>query len=143
MAKALADELETVFTADPAALRASLFGAAPLAQVMIAQDASPGAPVAPIGFAVWHTSFDVITGGAGLHLSDLYLDAGARGRGIALAMFRTLAQRVISLGGDQLTWSARVGASPGLTLYRSLGAIPLAAWTSRTLSGMALRAVAS
>jgi GNAT superfamily N-acetyltransferase len=143
MARTLAAQLNLPFTATPDRLRAALLAPTPHAHVLIAEDTAPTAARTPAGFAAWHYDFDVLAGATGIQLTDMFLENDWRGRGIALGFFRTLARRAIADGCTHLRWSARVGSAPGMVLYQSLSAIPIAAWTSRTLAGDSLHALAA
>jgi GNAT superfamily N-acetyltransferase len=146
MARRFAEQAQAVFSATGETLRAGLFGPTPKSHVLIAQDIAP-APTADraacVGFALWHYDFDILSGHGGIYLSDLHLDSAWRGQGIALAFFRTLARRAVGENCDHLRWSSLVRNAPGVNLYQSLGAIPIAAATSRSLAGDALRALAA
>jgi GNAT superfamily N-acetyltransferase len=153
LARGFAQRAGRPLTADAEHVRASLFGPVPRAHVLIAHTAPaiphvvpsarpPDAAGLAIGFAVWHYDFDLLTGLAGIYLDDLHIDADHLGQGISLAFFTALARRAVTEGCRQLRWSPSVGSGTGVSLYRSLSAIPVAAWTSQTLTGEALHALA-
>ena len=119
-------------------LRAALFGAAPLARAVLAEDQS-----GPLGFAIWFTSFSTWTGRGGLYLEDLFVTPEARGRGIGSALLRHLACEAVSLRCARLEWSVLDWNASAIDFYKSLGAEALEEWTRYRLSGDALSAVAA
>ena len=126
---------EVVATED--ALRATLFGAKPSAEVLIAtlEDA-------PVGFALFFTNYSTFLAQPGLYLEDLYVTPSARGRGIATAVLATLAQLVVTRGYGRFEWSVLDWNENAIALYRKLGAVAQDEWTVQRLTGGALLALA-
>jgi GNAT superfamily N-acetyltransferase len=122
--------------ADEAALRATLFGPRPGAEVLIAEDPDP------VGFALFFTSYSTFLGKPGLYLEDLFVRPTARGRGIGLALMAALAKLAVERDYGRFEWSVLDWNEPALGFYRKLGAVPMETWTVQRLTGEALRALA-
>jgi GNAT superfamily N-acetyltransferase len=123
--------------ADEAALRATLFGARPAAEVLIAE-----APE-PVGFALFFTSYSTFLAKPGLYLEDLFVRPASRGRGVGLALMARLAQICIERDYGRFEWSVLDWNEPALDFYARLGAVPQAEWTVQRLVGEPLRALAA
>jgi GNAT superfamily N-acetyltransferase len=136
--RALADyeKLAHEVVADEATLRATLFGAHPAAEVLIAEDP------APVGFALFFTSYSTFLAKPGLYLEDLFVLPEARGRGIGVALMARLAQIAVERGYGRFEWSVLDWNTPALEFYARLGALPQSEWTVQRLTGEALEALA-
>lgn len=124
--------------ADEAQLRATLFGARPAAEVLLAELAG-----APVGFALFFQSYSTFLARPGLYLEDLFVEPGARKRGVGGALMAALARVAVDRGYGRFEWSVLDWNEPALTFYRSLGAVPLADWTVQRLTGEPLAALAA
>ena len=122
---------------DEAGLRASLFGPAPAAEVVIAR-----AGGAPVGFAVWFHNYSTFLGRRGLYLEDLFVLPEWRGRGVGRALLTHLAQVAVERGCGRMEWSVLNWNEPAIGFYRSLGAKPMDEWTVYRLTGEALTRLA-
>jgi GNAT superfamily N-acetyltransferase len=122
--------------ADEAALRATLFGARPAAEVLIAEDPDP------VGFALFFTSYSTFLGKPGLYLEDLFVRPAARGRGIGLSLMSACAKLAVERDYGRFEWSVLDWNEPALGFYRKLGAVAMDTWTVHRLTGDALRALA-
>ena len=125
-------------TADEDRLRATLFGARPAAEVLIAESSGR-----PIGFALFFTSYSTFLAKPGLYLEDLFVLPEARGDGVGGALMTALAKLCIDRDYGRFEWSVLDWNEPAIAFYRRLGAIPLDAWTVQRLTGAALAALAS
>jgi GNAT superfamily N-acetyltransferase len=136
--RALADyeRLAHEVVADEAALRATLFGPRPGAEVLIAEDPDP------VGFALFFTSYSTFLGKPGLYLEDLFVVPAARGRGIGLKLMAALAKLAVERDYGRFEWSVLDWNEPALGFYRKLGAAAMDTWTVHRLTGDALRALA-
>jgi GNAT superfamily N-acetyltransferase len=123
--------------ADEAQLRATLFGARPAAEVLIAELAG-----APIGFALFFSSYSTFLGRPGLYLEDLFVRPAARGRGCGLALMSALARIAVARGYGRFEWSVLDWNEPALEFYRRLGARPVSEWTVHRLVGAPLAELA-
>ena len=132
------EKLSHEVVADEAQLRATLFGAAPAAEVLIAEDAD-----GPVGFALFFTSYSTFLAKPGLYLEDLFVRPAARGKGLGKAMMIELARICVGRGYGRFEWSVLDWNEPALAFYRSLGALPQREWTVQRLAGPALAALAA
>lgn len=117
--------------------RRALFGDPPHAGAMIAEVAG-----APVAICVWYRTFSTFTGRHGIWVEDIFVEPEHRGIGIARAMFRALAGRVIAEGGARLEWSVLDWNAPAIGAYRAMGARGLDDWTIQRVDGAALAALA-
>jgi len=131
------EKLEGEVVADEAALRATLFGPRPAAEVLIAELSG-----APVGFALFFTSYSTFLGKPGLYLEDLFVEEAARGRGAGLALMSALARITVERGYGRFEWSVLDWNTPALDFYRALGALPQSEWTVQRLVGEPLAALA-
>jgi GNAT superfamily N-acetyltransferase len=125
---------EVVATED--ALAATLFGAQPGAEVLIAR-----LDDAPAGFALFFPNYSTFLARPGIYLEDLYVTPSLRGRGVGLALLAAVARRAVERGCGRLEWSVLDWNEPALGFYRKLGAQPMAEWTVQRLTGDALSAL--
>jgi GNAT superfamily N-acetyltransferase len=132
------EQLAHEVVADEASLAKTLFGARPAAEVLIAEDAG-----APVGFALFFTSYSTFLGKPGLYLEDLFVDPPARSRGVGGALMAALARLCVERDYGRFEWSVLDWNAPALTFYRALGASPMAEWTVQRLTGEPLRALAA
>ena len=116
---------------------AALFGPTPRAGAMIAE--VDGAPVA---LCVWYRTFSTFTARHGIWIEDVFVEPAHRGQGIAKAIFRSLARRVIDEGGARLEWSVVDWNAPAIAAYRAMGARALTDWTMQRVDGAALATLA-
>jgi GNAT superfamily N-acetyltransferase len=131
------EKLEGEVIADEPALHATLFGERPAAEVLIAELSG-----APVGFALFFTSYSTFLARPGLYLEDLFVDEAARGRGAGLALMSALARIAVERGHGRFEWSVLDWNMPALDFYRSLGALPQGEWTVQRLVGEPLAALA-
>ncbi|MGH9080235.1 MAG: GNAT family N-acetyltransferase [Acidimicrobiales bacterium] len=96
-----------------------------------------------VGMAIWFLTFSTWTGRSGIHLEDLYVRPEARATGVGRALLSELAAIAGRSGYRRVEWSVLDWNGPALGFYRSLGAVPLAGWTTFRLSGAALAALAA
>jgi len=115
-------------------LRASLFGDSPALFGHVAQD--DGGAV--VGVALWFLNFSTWRGTHGIHLEDLYVQPGHRGRGLGRELLRTLAAVCVERGYSRLEWSVLDWNAPSIDFYRAAGAVPMDEWTVFRLTDAAL-----
>lgn len=114
-----------------------LFGARPMAEVLIAELDSR-----PVGFALFFHSFSTFEGRPGIYLEDLFVDPAARGSGVGKALLGALARLAIDRGCARLEWSVLDWNAPAIAFYQSLGADAMDGWTINRLHGDALERMA-
>ena len=118
------------------ALRRTLFGPNPAAEIVIAYDESE-----PAGFALFFQSYSTFLARPGLYLEDLFVRPAARQKGIGRKLLKYLAALAVSRGYGRLEWRVLDWNEPASRFYRSLGAEPLADWTVFRVTGDALLAL--
>ena len=97
---------------------------------------------APAGFALCYYTFSTFLGRQGIFLEDIYVRPAFRGRGIARALMRRLARRCLDEGLARFEWNVLDWNEPAIRFYRSVGAVPLDAWTMQRVTGEALERLA-
>ena len=83
----------------------------------------------PVGFALWFYNFSTFRGRHGIYLEDLFVRPEFRSKGIGRALLRHLARRCIAEGLPRLEWWVLDWNEPAIAFYKSLGAVPMDAWT--------------
>jgi GNAT superfamily N-acetyltransferase len=124
--------------ADEAALRDTLFGPRPAAEVLIAELAGE-----PVGFALFFTTFSTFLAKPGLYLEDLFVRPAARGKGIGAALMVALARIAVERGYGRFEWAVLDWNEPAIQFYATLGAKPQTQWTVNRVTGDSLRALAA
>ena len=119
-------------------LRATLFGARPAAEVLLADRDSECA-----GFAVFFSTYSTFLAQPGIYLEDLYVKPHLRGKGVGLALLERLAQIALERGCGRVEWAVLNWNEPSIQFYKSLGAEPLDEWTKYRLEGRPLERLAS
>ncbi len=124
--------------ADEHAIRSTLFGRAPAAEVLIAQLGRE-----PVGFALFFQTYSTFLGKPGLWLEDLFVRPPARGKGVGAALMAALARVCVQRDYGRFEWSVLDWNEPALTFYATLGAVPMSEWTEQRVTGPALHALAA
>jgi GNAT superfamily N-acetyltransferase len=130
------ERLLSAVVATEDSLRQSLFGELPCAEAIIAESGGR-----PAGFALYFSTFSTFVGRRGLYLEDLYVRPEFRRLGIGCALLRCVAAVAIERDCGRMEWSVLDWNEPAIEFYRSLGAVPLAEWTTFRLDAEALRRV--
>lgn len=131
------ERLSDAVVADESLLADALFGAAPAAEVVIAE-----VDGAPAGFALFFHTFSTFLGRRGLYLEDLFVRPAYRGRGLGLQLMRHLAALAVARGCGRFEWTVLDWNAPAIGFYRALGAQPQNGWTVQRLEADALQALA-
>ena len=131
------EKLAHEVVADEHALRATLFGVKPAAEVLIAEVGGD-----PVGFALFFTSYSTFLAKPGLYLEDLFVRPAARGEGVGGALMASLARICMQRHYGRFEWSVLDWNKPALDFYAALGAKPQSEWTVQRLTGDALKALA-
>lgn len=126
---------EVVATED--GLRDGLFGARPVAEVLLAYWADQ-----PAGFALYFPNFSTFLGQPGIYLEDLFVEPAFRGKGIGKALLTRLAQIAQERNCGRLEWAVLDWNRPAIDFYRSLGAVAKDEWTVFRLAGESLNRLA-
>ena len=132
------EKLSHEVVATEAALRKYLFGARPMAEVILAYWGGEA-----VGFALFFYNFSTFLARPGIYLEDLFVDVEHRGKGIGKALLRRLAQIARERGCGRLEWSVLDWNEPSIQFYRGLGAVAKDEWTTYRLAGEALEKLAT
>jgi len=131
------ERMSNEVVATEASLRASLFGRASSAEVVIARvDAEA------VGFAVWFHNYSTFLGRRGLYLEDLFVRPEWRGCGVGRALLSHLARVAVARECGRMEWSVLNWNERAIGFYERLGAVPMAGWTVYRLTGDALARLA-
>ncbi len=127
------ERLSHEVVADAQALRSSLFGARPAAEVVIADHEG-----VPAGFALFFTNFSTFVGRPGIYLEDLFVRPAFRRKGIGKLLLAFLASLAEERGCGRLEWAVLDWNEPAIEFYKRLGARPMDEWTVFRLDGQAI-----
>jgi GNAT superfamily N-acetyltransferase len=122
---------ECIATED--ALRESLFGESPAAEVTLAMRGDE-----PAGFALWFRSYSTFLARPGIYLEDLFVFPAVRGQGIGRRLLAHLAGIAVDRGYGRLEWAVLDWNVEAIRFYESLGARPKSDWTTYRVAGTAL-----
>jgi GNAT superfamily N-acetyltransferase len=132
------ERLRDQCVATEAALHASLFGARPEAEVVIAELDGEAA-----GFALFFHNYSTFLARRGLYLEDLFVWPHLRGRGVGKALLVHLARLAVERGCGRFEWAVLDWNESAIGFYRSLGARPMDDWTVMRVDGDALARLAA
>jgi GNAT superfamily N-acetyltransferase len=127
------ERLSHEVTADVAALRRFLFGARPVAEVVIAEVGG-----APVGFALFFHNFSTFLGLPGIYIEDLYIEPAWRGKGVGGALLSYVARLAKERGCGRLEWAVLDWNEPAICFYKNLGGRMLDDWRIFRVTGNAL-----
>jgi GNAT superfamily N-acetyltransferase len=96
-----------------------------------------------IGFTVFFHNFSTFTGRKGLYVEELYVVPDKRGKGYGTATLRHLAQIAVQRNCGRMEWICIAWNAPALSVYRSIGAIPMDEWTIQRMTEPVLKEFAS
>ncbi len=131
------EKLSHACVATQAELSATLFGAHPYAEVLLASWYGE-----PVGFALFFHSYSTFLAKPGIYLEDLFVEPSVRGKGLGKALLSHLARVAVDRGCGRLEWSVLDWNEPSIQFYKSLGAVAMDEWTGYRLTGEALTALA-
>ncbi len=115
----------------------TLFGAQPRAFAhVVERDGSI------VGIAIWFLTYSTWTGAHGIWLEDLHVGEAQRGRGYGRALMSALAAVCVERGYRRFEWTVLDWNEPSIGFYRSIGAVPLDAWTTQRMTGAQLESLA-
>lgn len=138
--QALADyeNLTHEVTATEEALQATLFGAHPGAETLLAFENET-----PVGFALFFPNYSTFLGKPGIYLEDLFVKPEYRKRGYGKALLLRLARIAVERNCGRFEWAVLDWNRPSIEFYRSLGARPMEDWSIFRLDGERLKALGS
>lgn len=99
------------------AIRETLFGAVPFAQVLLAEGGGGF-----LAFALYYFRYSSFKGRPYLWLDDLFVNDEIRSRGLGIAMMRRLAQTAAHHRCTHIAWTASGNNARGIQFYERLGA---------------------
>ena len=114
-------------------LRETLFGEKAYAEVVIGEFEG-----VPVGYALFFYNFSTFTGRPGIYLEDIYINKEMRGKGFGKCLLAYIAKLAVERNCTRVDWSVLDWNEPSIQFYRSIGAIPMEAWTVQRLHGDAL-----
>jgi GNAT superfamily N-acetyltransferase len=117
------EKLADMAVGTEARLGASLFGARPAAEAMIAERGGRA-----VGFALYFTTFSTFLCRPGLYLEDLFVEPEHRGAGIGKALLARLAALAVERDCGRLEWRVLDWNEPSIRFYESLGAKLMPEW---------------
>jgi GNAT superfamily N-acetyltransferase len=127
------ERLQDQFVATEERLRASLFGAHPHAEVLMARLNDEA-----VGFALFFHNYSTFRAQPGIYLEDLYIRPAYRGRGYGKALLSHIAQLAVQRNCGRFEWSVLDWNQRAIDFYKKLGAVPLNDWTMFRVSDQAL-----
>lgn len=130
---AVYEKLAHEVVATEEALRATLFGSPPAAQVVIAEVNGE-----PAGFALYFFNYSTFLAKPGLYLEDLFVKPEFRGAGTGKALLLHLAKMANARGCGRMEWSVLDWNEPAIKFYEALGARRMKEWQICRLTGPAL-----
>jgi GNAT superfamily N-acetyltransferase len=95
-----------------------------------------------VGFAMFHASYLSFSGTRGLFLTDLFVEASHRRRGVARALMAAVAEQCRSEGGQWIHWEVWRKNPPALAFYDRIGARGRTGLLSMILEGEAFERLA-
>ncbi len=131
------EKLAHLVVADEALLSEHLFGNHPAAEVLLAH-----VDDAPVGFALFFTTFSTFVGRPGIWLEDLLVLPDWRGRGIGTALLKAVAAAAEDRRCGRLEWSVLDWNAPAIAFYEKSGARIMNDWRICRVTGDALRTLA-
>jgi GNAT superfamily N-acetyltransferase len=132
------ERLAHACVATEALLLESLFGPSPAAEIVLAFQGD-----APAGFALWFRSYSTFLARPGIYLEDLFVLPEFRGRGLGRRLLAHLARTASERGYGRLEWAVLDWNTDAIRFYESLGAVPMADWTTYRVSGDALASLSA
>ncbi len=131
------EKLSHEVVATEEALRDSLFGERPFAEVLLTFVEDE-----PAGFALFFHNFSTFLGKPGIYLEDLYVRPEHRGTGAGRALLSYLARLAVERGCGRLEWWVLDWNEPAVGFYKRIGALAMDDWTVYRLTGDALKRLA-
>ncbi len=92
-----------------------------------------------IGFTVFFHNFSTFVGRRGLYVEELYVVPDKRKMGYGTATLHHLAQIAVERNCGRMEWICIDWNQPALSVYRSIGAVPMDEWTIQRMDEQTLR----
>ena len=136
---AIYEKWEEDFVTDKDTLYASLFEEKAVECLLLREEGNDRV----IGFTVFFHNFSTFVGRKGLYVEELYIVPDKRGKGYGTATMRHLAQIAVERNCGRMEWICIDWNAPALSVYRSIGAIPMDEWTIQRMTEQTLKDFAS
>jgi GNAT superfamily N-acetyltransferase len=130
------EQLSHQMMATEAALRETLFGARPAAEVIIAY-----ADDVPVGYALWFQTYSTFLARRGMYLEDIFVLPEWRGHGVGRELLSLVARVAVERGCGRLEWAVLDWNESAIGFYRKLGATIMEDWRICRLTGETLAAL--
>lgn len=118
------------------ALRNTLFGARPAAEVLLAYlDGEP------VGYSLFFQNYSTFMGKPGLYIEDLFVRPTIRGAGVGRALMKRLAEIAVERGYGRAEWIVLDWNVNAKAFYERLGARHSTAWHPYCISAENLKAL--
>ena len=127
------EKLAHICVATEETLAATLFGAYPSAEVLLARMGGK-----TVGFALFFQNYSTFLSKPGLYLEDLFVRPEARGSGVGKALLLKLASIAAERGYGRMEWSVLDWNELAIGFYKKLGAEVLPDWRICRVSGGAM-----
>ena len=131
------EKLRDEVVGTPEILRASLFDRGDAEALIVECDG------APVGYAIFYTTFSTFECRSGIWLEDLYVRPEHRQGGIGLRVMAHLAGLALERGHVRLEWVALDWNEPALMFYEKLGADRLDDWLIHRLEVPGMQTLAA
>ena len=92
-----------------------------------------------VGFALFFHNFSTFVGRKGMYLEDLFILPEKRGLGYGKALLKYVAKLAVERDCGRMEWICLDWNESALSIYRSIGAVPLSDWTVQRMDGQALK----
>ena len=132
------EKLADTVIATEEALRRTLFGPRPSAEVLLAYDS-----VEPVGFALFFSNYSTFLAKPGLYLEDVFVKPHARGRGIGLALLKRLAAIARDRDYGRMEWTVLDWNESAIGFYKKLGAVVMDEWRICRMTENAIQKLAA
>jgi GNAT superfamily N-acetyltransferase len=132
------EQLSHECSASPERIQQWLFSSTPRAYCLLAEWEGK-----PAGFALYFYNFSTFLSKPGIYIEDVFIRPNCRRKGIARKIFQHLAQKALAEGCGRLEWSVLDWNKDAITLYESIGAMPMNGWLLQRLTGAALEKLAA
>lgn len=97
----------------------------------------------PAGYALYFFKYSTWEGRPSLHLEDLFVHPGLRGKGLGKALLERVAAEAVAQSCPRLEWQVLDWNQPAIDFYKSVGGEFLDEWRNVRLSGEALTQLAT
>ena len=111
-------------------LRDTLFGASPVAEVILGDFEGK-----PVSFALFFNNYSTFLGRPGIYLEDLFVKPEMRRKGFGKVMLAFVANLAKERQCGRLEWSVLDWNEPAWKFYKSIGADPMREWTVHRVTG--------